>query len=299
MEKIINEIFNKLNITVTKISKATTGFTNVVYFVNDEYVIKFSKNEKTAKKLQKEIGFYQTTKLTCKPKYIASGFVGDMAYLIITKIEGYPLYKVWHTLSEDKRERLVEKICEILKQIHTSRIDFLEESYVFNNLTDKWVKSFEKNIKELNKRGITAEKLEVFVKTKLAKIFAEEKPALVYNDAHFDNFIYNEKEDELYIIDFDRLVFTSADYELLIIVSMVNNPKKFASLEDEKNCKKSDYKNILNYMKKYYPRLFDFEWLDDRIFVYRFVYNLGNAFEYNKTNIIKTQLEMFEKYFNL
>ena len=61
----------------------------------------------------------------------------------------------------------------------------------------------------------------------------EQKLGLVYNDAHFDNFILSG--DELFLIDFDRVVVASIDYELLIIKSMLDNPCKFASEIDQNN----------------------------------------------------------------
>ena len=43
MENIINEILNIEKITFKNITKATSGFTNLVYFVDNNYVIKISK----------------------------------------------------------------------------------------------------------------------------------------------------------------------------------------------------------------------------------------------------------------
>ena len=119
--------------------------------------------------------------------------------------------------------------------------------------------------------------------------------ALVYNDAHFDNFILSE--DKLYLIDFDRVLFGSIDYELLILKSMLDNPCKFASEVDEPNVKIEDYKNIYEIIKETYADMFEFEFLDDRIFIYQFIYNLGNAYEYDRNEWIKTELEKFKTRF--
>ena len=124
---------------------------------------------------------------------------------------------------------------------------------------------------------------------------AEQKLGLVHNDAHFDNFIYDNGKIKL--IDFDRVLYCSIDYEFLIIKSMVDRPEKFASEEDEENAKKEDYEKFLSILKKYYPEMFNFKFLDDRVFIYQFIYNLGNAYKYGKTEVIKEELEKFERYF--
>ena len=40
MEKLIKKILNKENIFFEKIIKSTSGFTNIVYFVDNNYVVK-------------------------------------------------------------------------------------------------------------------------------------------------------------------------------------------------------------------------------------------------------------------
>lgn len=159
----------------------------------------------------------------------------------------------------------------------------------------KWQTSFEYNIKLLSERGFDTKNVEHFAKTKLPKIMQQQKICLVYNDAHFDNFLYDGKN--LKIIDFDRAVCYSQDYELLIISLMAEQPYKFANEEDEENVVESHYQNVMEYLQKYHPQMFDFEFLQQRLFVYKFIYRLGAGYEYNHNDWIAEELEKFDKFF--
>ena len=126
----------------------------------------------------------------------------------------------------------------------------------------------------------------------LNKVFEEQKIRLVYNDAHFDNFLYDGEN--VFIIDFDRVLCTSIDYELMIIGLMLEDPAKFASYENEKFVKKYDYINIWLDLQNFYPEMFNFTYIHERLYIYSFIYKLGQAFETNNNEKIKELLFNFE-----
>ena len=291
----IKQILHTENISFDNITKSTSGFTNEVFFVDNKYVIKVVAARSKPEKIQKEIAFYKNVKLPFIPEYVSSGKIDNLDYLIIKKINGDSLYSIWHKLDNHTRKKACIDIAKILCDFHKNSGEFLTEKYVIKDWILKWQKSFSLNINILEKRGFDVEFLKDFQNTKLDKIMSEQKLGLVYNDAHFDNFILSE--DKLYLIDFDRVLFGSIDYELLILKSMLDNPCKFASEVDEPNVKIEDYKNIYEIIKETYADMFEFEFLDDRIFIYQFIYNLGNAYEYDRNEWIKTELEKFKTRF--
>ncbi len=296
MIKLIKDILQKENIKFSNITKSTSGFTNEVYFADDKYVIKVSSAKNQAK-LNKEIAFYKNSYLEFIPKYIASGCVGDCSYLIISKLKGSPLYSIWHTLDNNERKRISIQVGNILKTFNKLSQTFLEEKYVQTNWSEKWQRSFALNIDILQKRGFEVEYLKAFAKNSLDNIMSQQKLGLVYNDAHFDNFL--KDEEKLYLIDFDRILYGSIDYELLIISQMLDNPCKFANEEDEKNVRLEDYAIVWDNLKSSYPELFDFECLEDRVFIYKFIYRLGAGYEYDRNDWIEKELNLFKKHFNL
>ena len=296
MNTLIEKILKKENIQYKNITKSTSGFTNEVFFVDDNFVIKIVGKTSKSDKLKKEINFYKNIKLDFVPQYVSSGNLDGLDYLIITKLQGKSLYSVWHILTDEQRSNCVKQIANILKKFNTQKYDFLQPKYVYKNNAERWQKSFVLNIDILKNRGFEIDFLQDFLNTKLDQIMSQQKLGLVYNDAHFDNFILDS--DRVYLIDFDRVLYGSIDYELLIIEQMLDNPCKFASEVDEPNVDKKDYQNIHKILKQNYPEIFDFERIEDRVFVYRFIYNLGNAYEYDRNNWIQNEIDKFKKHFN-
>ena len=78
---------------------------------------------------------------------------------------------------------------------------------------------------------------------------------------------------------------------------MAENPCKFANEEDEQNVVESHYANIMKYMKQYHKQMFDFEFLEQRVFIYQFIYRLGAGYEYNRNEWLAEELEKFNKFF--
>ncbi len=295
METLIKDILTKEKIEYETITKATSGFTNDVYIIDNKLVIKLAKEGKDYK-LLKELAFYQNCAFDFMPKLVASGNIKTYPYLIITKVPGTPLYSIWHTLTAQKRTQIIHQIADILKAFHNIKTcDFFEPKYNITNWLDKWQKSFALNISILEDKGLNTTFIKDFTK-RLPELFSEQKLGLVYNDAHFDNFILDR--DKLYIIDFDRAMFCSIDYEMLIMKSMLDNPCKFASEIDEPNVKQEDYDGSYKTIKNSYPELFDFEYIDDRIYIYQFIYYLGQSFEYHDIERTKSLLSDFEKHFS-
>lgn len=291
MENIIKEILYKENIPFEKITKATSGFTNLVYFVDEKFVIKMSKDDTIKKKLDKETTIYQNVKLSCIPAYITNGNVQDYQYLIISKLNGKSLYSIWHTLSNMERQSCVKQIANILKEFNKQNYNFLNEEY--KDL--EWVNYLSNELKTkslaLIEMGFNCENIDTFISNKLSDLFNKNTFGLVYNDAHFDNFIYDNGK--LSLIDFDRVIACPIDYEMLIFKTMCDNPSKFASEEDENNIKDEDYMGIYEQFKAEYPEMFKDDNIETRIAVYQFNYLIGQAIKCKDNEWIKELLNNF------
>ncbi len=291
---ILEDILKDAVISYSSLKKSTSGFTNDVYFIDDNYVIKLSNDEKIKEKLTKEIVIYKNLVLPFIPKYVSSGNYKDYKYLIITKVPGKPLYSIWHTLSKEKRKQLVIEIANVVKSFHRVNGKFLE-GYDEDSFREHIKSELLKIIKKLQFLNFDVRILQNIVSKCFDEIFADIKIGLVYNDLHFDNFIYNGKK--LYLIDFDRTLISSLDYDLMIFKTMCDNPRKFASEEDEENIVDSEYKDIYSIFKDNYKELFLNEFVDDRVFIYQFIYLINQGFECNDNNQIKYELQKFDLYF--
>ena len=291
---IIKEILKKCDISYSSLTKSKSGFTNNVYFIDNCYVIKFSNDENIKEKLEKEITIYKNLDLSYIPKYIASGNYNDYKYLIITKINGKSLYSIWHTSSEKERTNIIIEIAKIIKSFHQINGDFLT-GYNATSFRKHIKNELLKIIEKLQKLNLNVKCLQDILNKSFDKLFCDIKIGLVYNDLHFDNFIYDGEK--VYLIDFDRTIITSLDYDMMIFKTMCENPSKFANEEDEDNIIDSEYKNIYQIFRANYKELFANKFTDDRIFIYQFIYLINQAIECKDIKLVKQELQKFNLYF--
>lgn len=90
---------------------------------------------------------------------------------------------------------------------------------------------------------------------------------LVHSDIHFDNVLIDENN-KLKLIDFETAIYAPIDYELDIFLRMCINPLKYSSEETEELVTEEDYINIPNYLKEYYPEIFNFKYYEIRHLIY-------------------------------
>ena len=96
--------------------------------------------------------------------------------------------------------------------------------------------------------------------------------------------------DNLKLIDFETAIYAPIDYELDIFLRMCVNPLKYSSEETEELIKENDYINIPNYLKEYYPEIFDFKYYDIRHLIYDFEANLRLLARFPKNIELKDEV---------
>lgn len=292
VDKRINEILLTHHITYVNIKKSVVGFTNDVYFIDNKYVVKVCILPDKFYKLQKEALFYENSKnLTFIPHFIAYGETEKYNYIILEFLEGVSLYSVWHKLIEKERMQYIKQASVLLKELHKQDYSFMLLSHKPDYWQNFMYRAFTKNMVILEEQGIINAKKIMQHSEKIKLLFAQQKLALVHNDLHFDNLLITSTG--LKLIDFDRLMLASQDYELLILHYMCDNPKKFASIKDEIYAKPEDYIIVTKTLQKHYKQLYAFKHLQERLFVYRLLYDLKQMFESNK--IIKNNIELQHK----
>ena len=297
MEELIKEILNKENIEFNKLRKATSGFTNFVYFIDDKFVIKMSNNDKLKEKIEKEISIYNNIKLHFIPKMIGYGNWKDFKYLIITEVKGESLYSIWHTLKREERKNCVNQIAQILKSFNNQDYSFLNDKYKIFDWCDFMKKEIDEKLNLLDDMGYDIQSIKTFVTNNFDKLFANNNFKLVYNDAHFDNFIYDNGK--LSLIDFDRVIVSPIEYEMLIFKTMCDNPAKFASEQDEVNVKDCDYDEVFEQFKNAYPEMFDVCEFDKRIKFYQFNYLIEHAITSKNNTWTKNLIEDLKRFLGI
>ncbi len=104
------------------------------------------------------------------------------------------------------------------------------------------------------------------------------KYCICHSDLHFDNILVDEN-DNISILDYDRLRISSIDYELDALFTMVNSPDLILHIE-KKAIPPNAFECAIPLVLKNYPELFDFPNLQKRLSIYA----------------IKHYLSFFEQY---
>lgn len=263
---LLEDIKNN-NPKMKNIKKLNVGFTNEVYLIDNDYILKVCGNVSNEKRFFTEIDFYlknPTNKYIPKLySYHKAVDKNDLSYLIIEKLSGSSLYYVWHTFSDEKRKQIILELAEMMKSFHSIETESLDwNSYISDRIKNNLDDCYSKKILS----GETYEKGNKIM-AKSSRYLSTIDFALVHSDIHFDNIIYTE-EGNLKIIDFETSMSAPIDYELDIFLRMCNNPFKYASEETEKFVKIKDYNNIEKWMREFYPKIFSHEYYDIRMKFY-------------------------------
>ena len=268
--KYIKKICARNNIELKKLSRFAAGFTNQVYKINDDLILKIYTekenfvNEKDILQLDFDIR---------KPKLIAQN--KKEKYIIMEFINGFSLGHVWHRASEIQRENLIKNICENMKKVNKiNPKNFANYGKTWREILEYGKYNLQDSLEKLQKQKIFDKE-----KTKEAEnfwrqnshYFDDEKPTPVFWDIHLDNFIVDENFNLLAQIDFENIWLTALDFPLYRLEKMMNNPRLYLSENDEKFADKNDYKNVRKYYEKYCPEMFAFNDLTARVRVYHFL----------------------------
>lgn len=291
MESTIKKILEK-NINFfgdkPKVEKINVGFTNLIFVINNMFILKICSDKENELKFIKEINFYNANKDNhLIPKLFDSSIdKSNIKYMyeIIEKVEGVSLFSVWHTLSEEDREKIIIQLCDAMKIFHSykgNKYDWCEKTKKI--FRECYQKATGMNLFDAKEKKIIYNAYLTFDNYLESSDFV-----LVHNDLHFDNIIYHNGKIKL--IDFERSIFAPIDFELDIIYRMIRKPWKFANEEAEKFVKTEDYKNIMGYIEKYYPEIMNVQNLYKRLAIYDIVYFLKQFIDYPHITELKNDI---------
>jgi len=309
-QKIIKNIFKKYNLGAVKsVKKIDIGFTNKVYSINNKFILKVCEDENNEEKFEMEVYFYNFLKNKIFVPEIKifdkSKDIYEKYFMIYLKIEGDNLYSIWHLLNNDERRNIIKQLCSILKIINKSPYKRFTKRFKINssmNWHDKIINKIQNSLKDIEKNKLLSSEfihvIKKFVKNN-HNVLKEQKMALVYWDAHFDNILIQDTK-IVGMLDFEKTEISSIDFVLDIIKRMVECPKKYMSEKSERFAKKEDYAQLLDWFCEFYPELFNFKDLDKRLDLYAIEYDLKNLIKYPNAKEIKqtiAKIIKFEKYF--
>ncbi len=275
---------------VKAVKRIPAGFTNQVYSVNDEYILKSCSNPANEPNFKQEIYFYNLFKGKIPvPRILAaddSKTLFPTSFMIYKKIDGQPLFNVWHLLSDDQRADYVRQICEMLKVINQEPVDAVIDWY------KKQMDSINALIETVESRKILSAE---FITSMRAFVVAHhdvlkpQKLGLTYWDMHFDNVIVSDGK-VVGLLDFEGVEVMSIDYALDTVRRLTYYPQIYASEHSEKKIKDEDYTKIYSWFKQFYPELFAFEHIERRLDLYDIEYDLELLLGYPDSDGLKKRL---------
>ena len=259
------------------IMRLTTGFTNEVYKV-DAYILKVCVNTSNEMNFEREVFLYRALNgmVTIPKPFVVdtSRTLIDKYYMIYENIEGDPVGRRWHLLTDTQRKTLVEDICRHIKHIDSFPVEeFAHKFGIRPNLVweEEIVNSLLKALSTVSEREIlsasTRQAIEKYVH-ETRHVLKAQKLGMVFWDVQLDNMIINGSNRLAALIDFEGVSIASVDYRLIIIKMMSERPHLFMSEEMEAYAAVEDYKYLMEWYKEFYPELFDFPDLDKRLDLY-------------------------------
>ena len=299
-QKIAQQIFLHYGLgEIVSFQKIDIGWTNKVYSINDNFILKVCEDESNEGKFEREVFFYEffESKIPV-PKvriYDNSKKLYEKLFMIYPRIEGDNLYSKWHLLNNEERKNIVAQLCEILKIISKSPYDeFVKKFAIGNSVSwrDKIVNQIQNSLNEIERRKLLSSDFVQAIKDLLVKnsyVLAEQKMGFVYWDAHFNNILVRDTK-IVGILDFERTELSSLDFTLDIVKRMVEYPKKYMSEEFEKFAKEEDYEDLLDWFKEFYPELFDFKDLDKRLDLYAVEHDTHTLLDWPDSTEVKQMI---------
>lgn len=276
-ENDIRQICKLHDINYVSHGRIAVGFNNEIYLINNELILKVYRHNHTG--YETELAVLEEYSGKKMPKVIAHSSdrsVISNDYIVIEYIKGTPLGHIWHEANDVQRESLVSEVSEILRDINKMDVAKLPKvkgdswtdilTIQVNNYADKLV---EKNIVDAKKAS------------RVKKSFAsyedilETKELYAVNwDIHFDNIIVDKDYKLQALIDLEYVKVASLDFPLAGLKSLMQEPERYMSLENEQFAKVDDYSKLTLWYKKYYPEMFNFENIEKRVEAYGMLHNL-------------------------
>ena len=254
MQKIVDN--NELLIG-KKFKLITAGFTNTIYSV-DDYIIRICTDSDNEERFATEISFYKENKENDGiPKLYASDISKSVVpyyYEIIEKVSGKTLYELWYKLSDVERQKIVIKMIDILRPLHSKVV----KGYEF-------LEMLKTKVLYLRDKCNFDEEMFNDLINMCYKYFKDNTFGLIHGDLHFNNILVNDNN-EISLIDFEKIKRSFVERELDPINRMSRNPNSF-NTNSEIILNDYDFQNIMNFIKNNFEEINN-DKFDDRLLLF-------------------------------
>ncbi len=250
---------------ILSVEEINAGFNNSIFCVNDKFIIKVYGNESKEDLFDVEAQFYLSNQdnqhIPKFYRYDKSKNVVPYVYEIIEKIQGKSVYYFWYKMSEQEREKFIQELVPILKDIHSKEYPAYDwANFIKENVLSYFHQSID--MFGYEEKDLISKSLKLY-----DEVLSDNRFCLIHNDLHFDNILLDDNH-QIILIDFNNSFVAPFDFDLRLLYMSVFMPWKWANSEMDPLQKIEDYKNLFVYLKKYYKELNQVKYLDERMLIY-------------------------------
>ena len=219
------------------------GFNNKIY-LNEDYVLKVCYNKKREDKFLKEIEFYKEKEYSFMPRLIQSDTSKSIIpfyYIIISRIKGNNLFRIWSTLSNYERISVLKQLRKIMTIFHIKDETGIDYKNIYFKEFDKYLDNIisNKTMTE-NQIGFLLEK-----RNQLYNHYYMNSCYRIHGDLQFNNIIYLP-DGTIKIIDFEHIEYAPLEKEYYQILRMLSNPNGFCNIDNSSSIDESSFKSFEN-----------------------------------------------------
>ncbi len=267
---IIKTILQKHGLSDQGLQKSTVGFRNTIWLTDTAVVKCYGENHGG---YHMEKWFYETAHPEYAPRLLD---IGDH-YIIMERLHGTGLFRIWRGWSDAERENAVSVIGKIAESSNcipwqTGKAYLPTHANYGLELMQDVDTTAEVLISTHAIPKSLAYRAKDYVHHAIQYLHDTEL-YLVYNDLHFDNLLV-EKTGRIRLLDFEMLDIAPKDLVLDVWQRMLIHPFTYANEEDHVWTVRQDYQHLLTWMQKYAPSLFDHPHVRERVNLYGIRYEL-------------------------
>lgn len=261
---------------VTSLKRVLSGQINSVYFLNEEFVLRFSDGLQDGRLFEKEARILSAISrrvLVPELAYVDSSRTNFPFDIIVSRMLNASTLAVQWALSPDlQRRKYVHQLSSELSRLH--RLPLRDFPFLMEDPTP-WHIRFQDYVEALFLQARSDNDidddcinlLQEYFYTHRHKLSEPFREVLVHGDIHFEN-ILADGDRVIALIDFEYADIAPLDFELAKIINFCLFPQKFVESSLEDWYKENDLTVLLAWIKEDYKALFDCKFSLERQRIY-------------------------------
>lgn len=259
------EILLKHRLNYSELKKSGVSYISDVW-LTEKFAVKIYKHNKEG--YDRERRFYERVAPPYAPGMVA---LGD-DYIVLERIYGASIYRSWHRMKKEDRERYVRQISAIANDLTS----YSAEGFFETPPPQSWEKHITGKIFSLCSELQATGKIPPDLCSSVINFAKENKKSLIpctynlcYSDLHYDNLLA-DSNGKVWLLDYESLCQAPKDFILGVFDRMSRNPFIPSGMNEVSD---KDMK-LIEMMEKFTPELFSYPGTNKRVAMYSIIHEL-------------------------